>query len=77
MKVIIEGYISDIWAKRLFTHSQTFHVMGSLSGIPQKCLISKERTEEFTNPITIETWFSGDKPKNFGTNTSRFNDKGA
>jgi len=65
-KVIIDGYITNEWAKRLHIHSQTLKIMGGLSGIPKKCAIHFERSEEYTQPIKIQTLFRGEEPYNYG-----------
>jgi len=66
MKVTLEGYITNEWARRLHTHSQTLKVMGGLSGIPKSCEIHFERSEEYSQPIKVQTIFEGAEPYNPG-----------
>jgi len=65
-KVIIDGYITNEWARRLFNHGQTLKVMGGLAGIPKSCEIHSGKSEEYCQPIRIQTIYKGQEPYNPG-----------
>ena len=66
MKVVLFGYIDNLWAKRFHTYSKSLEVLGHL-GLSDKIVISINKHDEYTQPIKIEVEFEGEPPINYGT----------